>query len=993
MAALAYPGAPAPPASGFAVPAVPGNLRPRLTSFVGRQAEVEALRRRLRESRLITLTGPGGSGKTRLSEETAATAAGAYPDGVWVAELAPLDDPSAVPGTVLSAVGRRDTTWLGAGFDSRTTGPDGADPTARLIEHCAHRRLLLLLDNCEHVIDAAARLAETLLAHCPGVTVLATSREPLGVPGETVRPVEPLLPAPAHQLFAERATAVRPGFAADQDRETAAAVAEICRRLDGLPLAIELAAARLRLLTPRQIADRLDDRFRLLTSGSRTVLPRQQTLRAVVDWSWDLLDERERTLLRRAAVFTGGWDLAAAEAVCADGPDTDPGTGPDTDPGTGPDTAPAGPGAAAPDDATVPGERVRIERADVLDLLGALVDKSLLVAEQPPRRSGGDEPGRAGPARAVPGHAGPGGDGPGGDGREGVDRDGRDGGGAGAGEPGTGGPGAGEPDGMRYRMLETIHEYATERAAETPGARRDHLAAIRRHTAHFRAFVRTAEPRLRSAEQLPWLRRVETELDNLRAALHRSLQAGDTDSALALVFGLGWFWWLRNYRDEGASWIDRLLGVLAPGVLPVLAREGAPAPAAGGPAGRPDPLDIADLQLLRYFLLSDERSDEELRSPPSLAVAVAIRDAYSGHTGPRSARFPGVLWPFAAYFTDGRAGVLRLLDQAVVNCREHRAEWALAVALMFRTHLVIDMPGGVRRAELHWPELRELSRRVGDRWVLAQVHGANGEMAMAHGRYAEARASYEEALRLARELGALAETPFLVTRLADLAFQTLETDEALRLLEQADAEADRYATYDARAFIRLLRAFIAVRNDDAAAARTLYEEARQASARSSPPPQADVALHGLDAWLTAAAGNLPEALRKAGGALRMGVESGCTEAVQAHQAMIAAGILLRMGEPGRAGQMLGAAKGWLGGLPPTPVQAEQIADIERKAGAALGARRYAEHHAAGMGLSALDCVALLDTVLAASGRHRATDGGSGAGPAGTGASRTDGHPH
>ncbi|TGA96107.1 AfsR/SARP family transcriptional regulator, partial [Streptomyces palmae] len=317
--------APTEPTNGSAgsarpsVPAPRGNLRARLTSFVGRQAEVAALRAGLREARLTTLTGPGGSGKTRLSEETAATVADAYPDGVWVAELAPLDDPMAVPGTVLSAVGRRDTALL-SGLEGRTSGPDNADPTARLIEHCAPRRLLLLLDNCEHLIDAAARLAETLLAHCPQVTVLATSREPLGVPGETVRPVEPLLPVPAHQLFAERAAAVRPGFDPAQDPDTAAAVAEICRRLDGLPLAIELAAARLRLLTPRQIADRLDDRFRLLTSGSRTVLPRQQTLRAVVDWSWDLLDERERTVLRRAAVFAGGWDLAAAEAVCAGRP-------------------------------------------------------------------------------------------------------------------------------------------------------------------------------------------------------------------------------------------------------------------------------------------------------------------------------------------------------------------------------------------------------------------------------------------------------------------------------------------------------------------------------------------------------------------------------------------------------------------------------------------------------------------------------------------------
>ncbi|WP_425588458.1 ATP-binding protein, partial [Streptomyces tremellae] len=183
-------------------------------------------------------------------------------------------------------------------------------------EHLARRRVLLVLDNCEHVVGAAAELAEVLLTRCPGLTVLATSREPLGVPGEVVRPVDPLPVDPAVRLFGERGRAVRPGFDVGVD---AGAVGEICRRLDGLPLAIELAAARLRLLSPRQVADRLDDRFRLLSRGSRTVLPRQQTLRAVVDWSWDLLGAGERGVLRRLSVFAGGCDLAAAEAVCGGG--------------------------------------------------------------------------------------------------------------------------------------------------------------------------------------------------------------------------------------------------------------------------------------------------------------------------------------------------------------------------------------------------------------------------------------------------------------------------------------------------------------------------------------------------------------------------------------------------------------------------------------------------------------------------------------------------
>ncbi|MFE2941366.1 BTAD domain-containing putative transcriptional regulator [Streptomyces sp. NPDC059255] len=341
----------------------PGNLRARLTSFVGREADIEAIRGDLGRARLVTLLGPGGAGKTRLSQEAAELMAEDWPDGVWLAELAPVNDPATVPEAVLSALGARETVLRGAGAEElRAVDRHAGEPLVRLAEHCARRRMLLLLDNCEHVIGAAAVLADELLAHCPGLTVLATSREALGVPGEVVRPVEPLPPDPAHRLFAERGRAVRAGFDPADDP---GAVAEICRRLDGLPLAIELAAARLRLLTPRQIADRLDDRFRLLTSGSRTVLPRQQTLRAVVDWSWELLDGPERAVLRRLSVFTGGCDLTAAEFVCADDTETGTGSGTETGTGTGTGTGTAG---------SVVGAR------DVAALLGSLIDKSLVVA-------------------------------------------------------------------------------------------------------------------------------------------------------------------------------------------------------------------------------------------------------------------------------------------------------------------------------------------------------------------------------------------------------------------------------------------------------------------------------------------------------------------------------------------------------------------------------------------------------------------------------------
>ncbi|WFB08702.1 AfsR/SARP family transcriptional regulator [Streptomyces sp. LX-29] len=920
----APPAAAAPAPTVLATPprsATLGNLRSRLTSFIGRQHEVHALRAELGGARLVTLTGPGGSGKTRLSEETAATlAADDYPDGVWAAELAPLDDPRAVPGAVLSAIGRRDTTLLASGLEGRTSGLEGADPTARLIEHCAQRRLLLLLDNCEHVIDAAARLAEALLAHCPGVTVLATSREPLGVPGETVRPVEPLRPVPAHQLFAERAAAVRPGFDPASDPETEAAVAEICRRLDGLPLAIELAAARLRLLTPRQIADRLDDRFRLLTSGSRTVLPRQQTLRAVVDWSWELLDERERTVLRRLSVFAGGCDLPAAEAVCAD--EDAPGaafgaaepaaalagrstgepaatdrTGPERltraqdpapdlvrDPGRDPD--PEGPG-------------VRVRREEILDVLGALVDKSLLVVGYP---------------------------------------------------QGTGG----EPGETRYGMLETIHEYVSERAAEHPAARRDHTAAVRRHIAHVRAFLHTAEPRLRSAEQLPWLRRVESDLDNIRAALHRALLASDVDAALGIVFDMGWFWWLRNYRDEGASWVARTAELLAA----ARADEGG-ADESGADEDAAHFWDRLDLELLRYFLLAEQRVEHELRSEKALAGAERIRKAYGGNPGPRAARFPGLMWPFAAFLVHGLKGVAPLLDTAVANCRAHGGDWALGVLLMFRTHIAIDLPGGVARAKNDWRELRELSRLVGDRWVLAQVEGANGEMATAYGRYAEARESYEEALRLARELGAYTETPFLITRLADLACHEGDLEGAVKLLDRSEEEAERYGVRDARAFNRALRALIELLNDNVAAARTLLEQARDVGFQASPPPQFWVVVESLDARITASEGDLRGALSKIRSALRSGLESSSTEVVLASQAETAGYVLTSLGEHALAARMLGAADGWRGELPRSGALQQDAAMVERAGRAALGEAAFEELRGGGSRLSVEECIALL----------------------------------
>ncbi|HTM00986.1 MAG TPA: protein kinase, partial [Candidatus Omnitrophota bacterium] len=295
----------------------PNNLPAALTAFIGRKRETAELKRLLGQARLITLSGPGGCGKTRLAVQVATDLLTELPDGAWIVELAPLADPALVPHHVATALGVREES--------------GRPVAETLAEAIAGKRMLLLLDNCEHLVGACAALASALLQAAPDVRVLATSQEPLGVPGEVTWRI-PTLGVPdlaagarsreaigryeAVRLFLDRAAGVQPTFALTD--QNAVAVANICRRVDGIPLAIELAAARVKVLAPEQILARLEDRFKLLTGGSRTALPKQQTLRAAVDWSYDLLTPAEKTLLNRLSVFAGGFTLEAAEAVCSD---------------------------------------------------------------------------------------------------------------------------------------------------------------------------------------------------------------------------------------------------------------------------------------------------------------------------------------------------------------------------------------------------------------------------------------------------------------------------------------------------------------------------------------------------------------------------------------------------------------------------------------------------------------------------------------------------
>lgn len=278
-----------------------GNLPAVFSTFVGRRRNIAEIRRRLETARLVTLTGVGGVGKTRLAMEAAASMSKGFPDGVWLVDLAPVRDPSAVPGATATALGVPDL------------GP--APVGDRLAGHLAARRTLVVLDNCEHLADACARLTQSLLSAAPGLRVLATSRVSLGLTGECVLTVPPLsVPDEAVELVRDRAAAVRPSFRITEvNREV---VTRLCERLDGLPLAIELAAIRLRTLTVEQLVDRLEDRFGLLTAGSSTAKPHQRTLRALIDWSHELCSPAEQLLWRRLSVFAGGFDLEAAEDVC-----------------------------------------------------------------------------------------------------------------------------------------------------------------------------------------------------------------------------------------------------------------------------------------------------------------------------------------------------------------------------------------------------------------------------------------------------------------------------------------------------------------------------------------------------------------------------------------------------------------------------------------------------------------------------------------------------
>jgi non-specific serine/threonine protein kinase len=503
-------------------PSPPAGLPAPLTSFVGRADEVAALARIVRDPsvRLITLTGAGGCGKSRLGLEVARAACPAFAGGARLVELASVADAALVPQALAAAFAVREAP--------------GVPLLATLQEALAPRRLLLILDNCEHLIDTCADLAARLLAACPGLCILATSREPLRVPGERQWWVPPLpLPeaaAPATpealagvaavDLFMERARARRPDFALTA--RNAPAVARVCRRLDGLPLAIELAATRVTMMSVEEIAARLDDRFRLLGVGSRTALPRQQTLRATIDWSHDLLSAEERRVFSRLSVFAGSFTLDAAEAVCG-GREEGRGKRAEGGPGAGSgergsgrdeqEEAPAHSGESRPP--TRPSSLFTLP--SVLDLIGRLVEKSLVMMEE-------------------------------------------------------------QQGEVRYRLLETLRAYGAERLHATEEAAEIH----RRHLDWYAALAVRAELGMAGPDQDSWLARLDLENDNLHAAMEWSRAAGELEEGLHLASALWRFWAVRGYLSTGRRRLRQLLEAADARPGSVTARVRAPALNAAG---------------------------------------------------------------------------------------------------------------------------------------------------------------------------------------------------------------------------------------------------------------------------------------------------------------------------------------------------------------------------------------------------------------------------
>ena len=638
----------------------PNNLPLQPTTFIGRDKELTELKRLFAAARLLTLTGSGGCGKTRLGLQLAADSLDRFPDGAWLVELAPLSDPGLVPRTAATVLGLEE---------------ESAKPmTTTLVEHLKDKRVLMLLDNCEHLLDACAVLAASLVRQCPHLTILASSREALGIAGEQTYRVPSLsLPDPkeaptpasiasfeALQLFVDRCLKVDADFRVTRDN--AATLASICHRLDGIPLAIELAAARVRSLSVEEINRRLDHRFRLLTGGSRTALPRQQTLRSLIDWSYDLLHDPEKLLLQRLSVFAGGWTLEAAEVICAGGD---------------------------------------VEDGAVLDLLSSLIDKSLVAVEQSDTR-------------------------------------------------------------FRYRLLETVRQYAREHLVESGGAE-----AIReRHRDYFVVLAEESDKKLLGAEQADALRLFEKEHDNLRLALEWSHAEAPAQEDFRLCGAMHRFWFTHGYLAEGRQWCARILAKGAP-ATPTLEYVRA-VNAAGSLAWHQTDFSAARPLLEQSLALSRALDDRwglarvlnnlgclaiEQGDYPAARTLFEESLALWRELGDRRGA-AGLLGNLAlvAYECDDLVAALPLAHESLTLAREVADQGRVADALSILGNIARDQ-GDLATAWALNEESLVIGRELGDRDCIATALYGLGLVALLRGEYGDARTLFQEALAIRRELG------------------------------------------------------------------------------------------------------------------------------------------------------------------------------------------------------------------------------------------------
>ena len=633
------------------------NLPVPLTSFIGRDKELGEILSLLTKNRLVTLTGSGGVGKTRLAIQAANRLIGKFKDGVWWVDLVGLSDPSRVPQAVAQVVD--------------VPGIPNQPLINTLADYFRSKQALLILDNCEHLISACAQLADQLLGSCEKLKVLATSREALDILGETIWPV-PSLSLPDVQesyalrsvnkfesirLFAERALLVQPKF--ELTNQNAEAVVQICRRLSGMPLAIELAAARVKMMSVEEIARRLDDRFDLLTAGNRTALPRHQTLRATIAWSFDLLSETERILFRRLSVFAGGFTLDAAEAIAAGG-----------------DVVPS----------------------QVIELLGNLINKSLVRVEE---------------------HA------------EAAQE-------------------------TRYGMLETIREYARERlrdAGEENRLRNNHLQ-------FFLDMVEEVGPKLEGPEQKVLLDRLESEIDNLRAAMDWAMESKEMTIALRFASAFPRFWFIRAHHNEG---VERLKTIL----------------------DRPDAKQRtpARLRALNAYLFmlwpSGQLTAMQPRGEEALALGLELGDRW--HAG------FALLWLGVSATAQGDYSLARsYLEQSLDIWQGLEEKTYAAWTFVFRGEIAMlqgDTPGAQELYSQAIPLLREAQ----DYPFLAIPLRRLGQLAMFQDDLIQAAAFFQESLEHNWKVHDYRGTGACLAALADLSLAQGETERAIKLLAAADA--------------------------------------------------------------------------------------------------------------------------------------------------------------------------------------------------------------